>query len=245
MNPTNEPIKESEFVLRRLGESFTQFRQDLWTSIPLWLLIVTALAVIARVGYARYHRKIHPHAKPDAIQFWLGWSAIISTAALAIWTLVAFYKRDVAQLKGGTTQQLSALGQSNALSWYVFTVGVFVVGAFYVVLMYIKDHRTVRWYWAAKLATIRIAVYALLCFVFLLPARQTWERTEKSSRVVVLVDITPSLTRVSDDVSRKGSKQKTRMDLLIELLSDKGRGPHPEIARTEPGGRVSVRHEAR
>ena len=60
--------------------------------------------------------------------------------------------------------------------------------------MYIKDHRSVRWFWATKLAILRIAVYAILCFVFLLPALQTKEKVYKNSRVVVLVDITPSLT---------------------------------------------------
>ncbi|MBA4189634.1 MAG: hypothetical protein C0467_16740 [Planctomycetaceae bacterium] len=220
MNPTNEPIKESEFVLRRLGESFTQFRQDLWSSVPLWLLIFAALAVVARVGYARYYRKTHGHAKPDSIQFWLGWTAIITVAALVGSTLIQFYDRDGSQLKGSTSQ-LSALGQSNAQYWYVFTAGIFVIGAVYVALMYAKDSKTVKWYWAVKLAILRITVYALLCFVFLLPARQTWERTEKRSRVVVLVDISPSLTRVSDEISRKGAKQKTRMDTLIDFLSDK------------------------
>ncbi|MCE9568128.1 MAG: hypothetical protein K8U57_39500 [Planctomycetes bacterium] len=221
MNPTNEPIKESEFVLRRLGESFAQFRQDLWDSTSASLLILALVAVIARIGYGQYYRKTHSHAKPDTTLKTLGALWLGAVGALAVSTLYRFYFRDVAQLKGSTSQQLSALGQTNALSWYIFTAAIFIVGAVYVALMYKKDNRTVRWYWAVKLAILRISVYALLCFVFLLPARQTWERTEKKSRVVVLVDISPSLTRVSDDISRKGSKQKTRMDLLVELLSDK------------------------
>jgi hypothetical protein len=223
MNPTNEPIKESEFVLRRLGESFTQFRTDLWESVPQWLLAVSVLAVVARYGYGRYRAKAHPHAKPDGTQFWLGWGAILAVAALVLVTLVQFYRADASQLKGGgaAAAQLSALGQSNAQHWYVFIGAVFAVGSVFVAWMYVRDARTVKWYWAALLAASRICVYAILCFVFLLPARQTWERTEKRSRVVVLVDISPSLTRVSDDISRKGTKQKTRMDTLIELLSDK------------------------
>ena len=97
MNPTNEPIKESEFVFRRLGESFTQFRTDLWGSVPQWLLAVAVLAVVARYGYGRYRAKAHPHAKPDGTQFWLGWGAILAVAALVLTTLVSFYKADVSQ----------------------------------------------------------------------------------------------------------------------------------------------------
>ncbi len=220
MNPQTEPIKESEFVFRRFGESFAQFRDDLVASVPLWLLAVAALAVIARVWYARHYRKTHGPAKPDATQFWLGWAAILSVAALVIWTLVVFYNRDSAQLRSGVTQ-LSSLGELNKTYWILFTAAVFAVGAFYVVMMYIRDMRSVRWYWALKLAILRTLVYGILCFVFLLPARETWERTEKRSRVVVLVDISPSLTRVSDDLVRGGAKQKTRMEALIEFLTDR------------------------
>lgn len=233
MNPTSEPIKQSEFVLRRLGESFTQFRQDLWASVPLWLLVPAVLAVVARVWYARYYRRTRGPAKPDATVFWLGWASIILVGAFAAVTLVNFYRLDSEQMRKGTTE-LSSLGQSNATLWYVFTGGLFAVGAAFVVAMYLRDARTVRWYWAGVLALLRITVYAILCFVFLLPARQTVERTERRSRVVVLVDISPSLTRVSDDLSRKGVKTKTRMENLIEFLSDKDVALIQNILKTNP-----------
>jgi hypothetical protein len=100
--------------------------------------------------------------------------------------------------------------------------------------MYARDTRTVRWYWALKLAVLRIAVYAILCFVFLLPARQTWERSEKLSRVVVLIDVSPSMTRVSDDIARKGAKTRTRMETLIEFLSDRDVALLKKILETNP-----------
>ncbi len=86
--------------------------------------------------------------------------------------------------------------------------------------MYIKDSKSIRWFWAVKLAILRITVYAILCFVFLLPAVQTKERTEKRSRVVVVLDISPSMTRVSDEIDSRGRKAKTRMDVLIDFLTD-------------------------
>lgn len=216
---TNEATKESEFVFRRLADSFPQFVMDLWEAVPVWLLALAAIAVAARVFYGRHYRKTHPHAKPDVTIYRLGWAAGLTVLALAIWVLVAFYQRDTQQVKAGGIPQ-SSLGSSNSALWYVFVAGVFGLGSLFTILMYIKDHRSIRWYWATKLAILRIAVYAILCCVFLLPALQTKEKVYKNSRVVVLVDITPSLTRVTDEVDARGRKPKSRMDLLIEFLTD-------------------------
>jgi hypothetical protein len=220
MNPPNESIKESEFIFRRLGESFTQFVGDLWQSVPLWLLIPTVMVVLVRIGYGRYYRKTHGAAKPDAALFWLRWAAVASVALLVGWVLVGFYKADTTTTHAGSAT-LSALAESNETMWYTFVAAIFGLGTLFVVLMYIKDARSVRWYWAVMLAALRIAIYAILCFVFLLPARQTWERTEKRSRVVVLIDVTPSMTRVSDEITKKDRKPKKRMELLIEFLQDR------------------------
>jgi hypothetical protein len=218
MNP-NEATRENEFIFRRLGDSFLQFVVDLWGSAPLWLLILAAAAIALRVGYSRYYMKGHPHAKQDPVTRRLGWIAGLTTALLIGWVLLAFYHRDSEQVKSGGIPQ-SALAASNTALWYAFVGTVFGLGSFFVVLMYIKDSKSVRWYYAALLATLRICVYGILCFVFLLPAVQTKERVYKNSRVVVLVDITPSMTQVTDEVLSRGRKAKTRMDLLIDFLTD-------------------------
>ena len=218
MNP-NESTKETEFVFRRLGESFTQFASDLWASVPLWLLILTAVVMIGKIGYTRYVRRVRGPGKPDAAQYWLWWAAFLSIATLVVWILVALYQRDAEQVKAGSAP-LSALGESNKAMWYSFVIGLFSLGSLFTILMYIKDSKSIRWFWAVKLAILRITVYAILCFVFLLPAKQTWERTEKKSRVVVLLDISPSMTRVSDEIDSQNRKAKTRMDVLIEFLTD-------------------------
>src|SRR5262249_4514312 len=87
MNDT-EPLKKSEFFLRRLEESFPQFMGDLWDSTPLWLLIPAILAVVARVAWGSYYRSTHPHAKKDATTYWLGWTAILAVGALVTYVLV-------------------------------------------------------------------------------------------------------------------------------------------------------------
>ena len=187
--------------------------------MPLLLLIVAALALIAKIGYSRYVRRTRGPGKPDATEGWLWWGAFLSIAAVVIWTLVAFNHRDTEQVKSGPAS-LSEFGTSNDAMWYSFVAAVFGLGCVFVVLMYIKDSKSIRWFWAAKLAILRITVYAILCFVFLLPAKQTWERTEKKSRVVVVLDISPSMTRVSDEVDSRGRQAKTRMDILLDFLTD-------------------------
>ncbi len=63
--------------------------------------------------------------------------------------------------------------------WLIILAAVLLVGIAFVVWMYIKDSRTVRWYWALPLAGLRVCVYLLLALMFLMPARQGYERTEK------------------------------------------------------------------
>src|SRR5437764_573368 len=219
MNQTGA-IKESEFVLRRLGDDSSQFLGDLWAAVPLWLLALALAAVVARLVYRSATKTTRKPGQPDPTGTALWWTAFGTTAALAVWFLAAFFRRDnVQQPTAGET----ALGgtQTNAVLWYVFTAAVFAVGAAFVALMYRKDSRSVRWYWAGTLAGLRTLVYAILCFVFLLPAVQTWERIEKKSRVVILLDVSPSMTTVSDEVGTpSGRKPKFRITHVLDFLTD-------------------------
>ena len=218
MNETTT-TKKTEFVFRRLADSFDQFTGDLWGAVPLWLLAVVVVLVAARVVY-RYANPASraPGAKdPGAKALSAGmWGAAVG---LTIWVLVAYYVRDTEQTRR-TPEAVSVLGSGNVAKWYSFTIGLFVLGCAFVALMYVKDTKTVRWFWAVPLALLRVTVYAILCLVFLLPAVQTWEDTNKQSRVVILLDITPSVTTVTDETGTRDSKARTRMDVLIEFLTD-------------------------
>ncbi len=110
--------------------------------------------------------------------------------------------------------------EASNYCWWALTLGVLILGCLYVGWKYWKDSRSCRWYVATPLALLRMGVYALLAFAFLLPAQQTWETSEKRSRVVVLIDVTPSMTAVSDEISRGGAKPKTRIDKVLDYLSD-------------------------
>src|SRR5262245_48813570 len=116
MNP-NDTTKETEFIFRRLGDSFQQFVTDLWQSVPLVLLVLAAALVMSKFGYGRYSRATRVHGKPNEAERWLWWGCFLSITALVVWTLVGFYNRDAEQAKAGAAP-LSALGTSNDAMWF-------------------------------------------------------------------------------------------------------------------------------
>jgi hypothetical protein len=110
-----------------------------------------------------------------------------------------------------------------ATLWYVILPLVLLVAFFYVGWMYVKDSRTVGPWWATLLGLLRSAVYVLLAGVFLLPAYQTWEQTEIRSKVLVVFDVSHSLTAVVDDVPGEGvspASLPTRQDKVLRFLMD-------------------------
>jgi hypothetical protein len=111
-----------------------------------------------------------------------------------------------------------------AAIWVILLAIVLAVGIVYVVLMYRKDRRSIPLGFAILLAMLRISVYLLIGLIFLLPARQEWERTEKRGRVILLLDVSDSITRVSDEIpgpNKSAEKLETRLDKVLRFLSDK------------------------
>ena len=106
-------------------------------------------------------------------------------------------------------------------AWVAVTAAVLALGVAFVVWMYARDNRSVRWFFAAPLALLRVGVYLLLAVAFLLPAHQTWEKAEKRSRVVVVLDVSPSVAQVRDEVATAGGPSpKTRLDKVLDFLGD-------------------------
>lgn len=107
--------------------------------------------------------------------------------------------------------------------WWLLALGVVLaIGIFFVIWMYIKDSRAVRWFWATPLAVLRITVYLCLALLFLMPARQGYERVEKRSRVLIVLDVSDSMSQLSDDPasSQVSSKPRTRLSKVLDYLSD-------------------------
>ena len=112
------------------------------------------------------------------------------------------------------------IGEWENAAWLVVT-GAALCGAFsFVLALYVMDSRSVGW-WSLPLAVLRCCVYLLLTIAFLLPAIQYWELTEKRSRVVIVLDVSPSVSLTSDDTtSIPGQKPKTRLQKILDFLTD-------------------------
>src|SRR5262245_17802646 len=119
------------------------------------------------------------------------------------------------------TETFKVFGTELDGHWWLLILGiVLAIGLGFVAWMYVKDSRSVRWYWALPLAALRVSVYLLLALMFLMPARQGYERVEKRSRVVVVLDVSDSMAQISDDSAARGGKPVTRLAKVIDFLSD-------------------------
>ena len=105
--------------------------------------------------------------------------------------------------------------------WPAVLVAVLAVALLYVVWMYKRDSRTVGWKWATFLGVLRCSVYAILAWVFLLPAEEIWDKIEQHSKVIFGLDVSGSMS-TRDDVPTPEvpvAKLPTRLDKLVGLFS--------------------------
>ena len=59
------------------------------------------------------------------------------------------------------TETFKVFGTGADGWWWLLIRHRVAIGIGFVIWMYIKDSRTVRWYWASPLALLRISVYLL------------------------------------------------------------------------------------
>ncbi len=184
---------ESNFILRRLGEPLPL---DLVSSVwPLVLFAVVAAGLVALLLHADWRR-------------------------VGFWAVPAGVLRG-----GGVAAAVTAFGFPNMVvgewanaAWLLLTVGGVLFALGFVLAMYARDSRTARG-WAVPLGLLRTGVYLLLAVAFLLPAVQYWELSEKRSRVVILLDVSPSVTQVSDEQATvAGRKPPTRLDKVLDAV---------------------------
>ncbi|MBX9623292.1 MAG: hypothetical protein K2X82_05720 [Gemmataceae bacterium] len=232
MDPTTAPNQSRELVLLRLDQPFPEFAYSLlptglWQTVPyaflgglaFALLLVWLTRTVIRTTSPDPAWRHRPGRAGKAL-----WSACVTVWVLfGLCVLAVFFLNDtLPRSPGASAGEVAAADRpTNTALWLGFTAAIFLLGSAYTAAMYVKDSRTVRWYWASLLAGLRISVYAILCCVFLLPAYQTYERTEKRSRVVVLLDISPSVTKVSDEIgTAPGRTPKSRLSTVIDFLTD-------------------------
>jgi hypothetical protein len=102
--------------------------------------------------------------------------------------------------------------------WWALIIPIMATALVLVVMMYIKDARRVGAPWALALGLCRTTVYGLLLYMFLLPARQYWEKSEKKSRVIVAFDVSDSMKTVDDPFS--SSNPSSRLQKVLDYLND-------------------------
>jgi hypothetical protein len=201
---------ETKFVLRRLAESVRLFEPVslFGTSINgkgFWLTLLLAIPLI-NVGFVAW--SYYGRGQAPTLARWII-SGLLFLPAL--WATV------LALQPAGRATFLEIEG---AFFWAPILTIVLALAVVYVVWMYVSDGRSVGWLWATFLGTLRIATYLILAGVFLLPALQNWERSEAFSRVLVIFDVSGSMS-LSDDVSDgSGPPPVTRMDKVHKLLTE-------------------------
>ncbi len=159
------------------------------------------------------------------------WALFIPIAfALAVVLLVALFRREqrgLTLLIGSGVVAAFAVPYLLAFTLFLpvnafaLLVPFLLVGLFYVVMMYDRDAQSINAGWASFLGLCRCLVYGILAVVFLLPGCQNYEKTETHSRVLVLVDVSGSMT-ARDDQPRPGedaASLPTRQDKVIKLLT--------------------------
>ncbi len=124
--------------------------------------------------------------------------------------------------------------------WLAFLIPILLLGFAYVIWMYLRDSRSVGLGWASGLALLRLGVYVLIALIFLLPARQEWETSQKKSRVLLLVDVSPSVQAIRDEQPRSAAEleavdtRPTRFDKIANLLSNEQVGLIQKLTEKNP-----------
>jgi hypothetical protein len=111
----------------------------------------------------------------------------------------------------------------HALLGWGFGLGVIlVVALIYVVIMYVRDGHAIGWFWGTFLALSRLAVYAILATVFLLPGWQNWEETRQESKVVLGLDVSGSMNKQDDPVVEgvPPESRPSRQDKVLAVVGD-------------------------
>jgi hypothetical protein len=120
--------------------------------------------------------------------------------------------------------------------WVLVLAVILATGLVYVFWMYKRDSRSIGWAWAVFLALLRCTVYTILAAVFLLPAFQTWDRTEMHSKVLVVTDVSGSMGNRDDLPTDTVPVEKlpTRQDKVIAFLTDDRVGFLKKLQETNP-----------
>ena len=201
-----EDNQEIKFVFRRLEEAVRPFGDRSASSMVQMLrmgLIVGVPVLFLGLGGLGLWLKRRGRSTPWLVKAGLAASGL-GTLYVLYSFLFLFFFRNI-----------------NAwLFWVPLLLLFSAVFVAYAVGMYVQDGKQVGWLWASFLGLLRISVYGLLVLIFLLPALQTWEKSESFSRVLIALDLSGSMG-LSDDMPQENSTRppRTRLDQVVAFFS--------------------------
>jgi hypothetical protein len=213
MNETGNQA-EAELIFRRLGDPFPPV-----PDAPSWLpegaswMFDGVLLLLAGAALLGWLVVVYLCYRSDTRSVG-GWAYV--TGALRL--LGVGFLAAAAAFRGASIPQLEQFGDNVA--WYLAIIALLLTGLSFIVSSYLRDARNTGWL-AIPLGVLRLTVYLLLAWAFLLPAIQKWETTRKTSKVIVILDVSPSVAETADELSSiPGRKAKTRLDKVIDFLTD-------------------------
>jgi hypothetical protein len=160
--------------------------------IALALPIVFALVIVLVFAFYRSKGKLT----------WLGIGAGAVAAGGLLFFVVSYALRD-------------------ALSWWLVLVPTMILAFAYIAMMYQRDAHSIHYLLAAFLGMVRAAVYCLLAFCFLLPGCQEFDTTVTASKVLLMIDVSGSMSAVDGHESGAGI---TRLEKMVRFLAAKQAG---------------------
>ncbi len=135
-------------------------------------------------------------------------------------------------------EPLNFFGREVSGWWWLGVIGaILLVGIVYVIWMYVRDGRSVGWYWGVLLGTLRITTYSVITLVFLLPATRPHSQTTQQSRVLILNDCTASMLRTKDDTPNDANpfdKLPSRQDEVFKFMNQGNPSFFPRLMEKNP-----------
>jgi len=195
---------ESELILRRLNDPFPPDLELLGLNLQYPVLGLLILAALGGIG-------IFYWLEQKSLGLWAYYTSLVRFISLAFLSLATVFPRAEISL-------LQSFGENVA--WYAFVIAALLYGHSFVVASYVRDSKAIGW-WSLLLGFLRTLVYLILAVAFMLPAIQKWDNSEKHSRVLIVIDVSPSVSQTSDDILG-GSvlKPQTRLQKVLDYLTN-------------------------
>jgi glucan phosphoethanolaminetransferase (alkaline phosphatase superfamily) len=123
-----------------------------------------------------------------------------------------------------TTRKLQYDLPKTFEQWLLFVVVATLLCA-YIVWMYLRDTRSMHWFWRGWMMLLRLAVVAGLAVIFFNPHIRTQENQYRPSRVAILLDKSLSTRFAAEDLNAvaatPGAERPTRAQAIATLLGDR------------------------